>query len=58
MCVVFITTEHQANVRKESKDDKQTIEQLEADIDELAETLCTSKIDLFITSLILKHYLS
>ena len=32
-------------MRKESKEDKQTIEQLETDTDDLAETLCTSKIN-------------
>ena len=32
-------------MRKESKEDKQTIEQLETDTDDLAETLCSSKIN-------------
>ena len=41
---VFVS-EHQQNMRKESKEDKQTIEQLETDTDDLAETLCTSKIN-------------
>lgn len=32
-------------MRKQSKEDKQTIEQLETDTDDLAETLCTSKVN-------------
>ncbi|XP_067021156.1 putative uncharacterized protein MYH16 [Acropora muricata] len=34
-------TEHQQNLRKESKEDKNEIEQLESDISSLAETLCS-----------------
>ena len=41
---MFSVVEHQANARNESKKDKQIIEELETEIDDLAETLCTSKI--------------
>ena len=41
---MFSVSEHQANARNESKKDKQIIEELETEIDDLAETLCTSKI--------------
>lgn len=41
---MFSVSEHQANARNESKKDKQMIEELETEIDDLAETLCTSKI--------------
>ena len=44
LLVLFLFSEHQQNTRKESKEDKQTIEKLETDTDDLAETLCNSKI--------------
>lgn len=43
MRVVFVI-EYQANMMKERKEVKETTEKLETDLDDLAETLCTSKI--------------
>lgn len=43
MGVVFVI-EYQANMMKERKEVKETTEKLETDLDDLAETLCTSKI--------------
>jgi len=53
---MFSVSEHQANARNESKKDKQIIEELETEIDDLAETLCTSKIIIFHASLSLSFF--
>lgn len=38
--------EHQSNVRSESKQDKVMIEELETQIDDMAETLSTSELNI------------
>jgi len=55
---MFSISEHQANATgNESKKDKQMIEELETKIDDLAETLCTSKLIIYIMQYFLSHSL-
>ena len=54
--LMFSVSEHQANARNESKKDKQMIEELETEIDDLAETLCISKKIIFHASLSLSFF--
>jgi len=48
---MFSISEDQANAtRNESKENKKMIEELETEIDDMAETLCTSKLINFMCS--------
>ena len=42
--IIYNILEHEANARNENKKDKQMIEELETEMEDLAETLCISKI--------------